>query len=866
MVSSEQIGAAAIAGVVDRPRLYSILNSTLVRVCVVQAPSGAGKTTLLRSWLLQNDEADTVAWVSLGQGITTRSGFWQHVVASAERLGEMSKQTAEEVRRQLSVSVDPVRIASAVLAAAGQVVLVLDAYEHLGDVAREIDEDLARLLVAVPTLRVLVTTRAQTALTGLTLHDGVARVITLSDLALTPGEVGQLLTEQAGIDDDRLARTIAGITRGFPLTVRAVTLAIAQLGRIPRTDSREWDAIVASKLEGLLPDAAAVQFVTDTSVPPYVDENLAQLLSGNPDTLELLQLLEHNGFGRWIPYARDRPVFQYVETIRDTFRSRAVADAERFRRSCVMTAGWLLENEEVVDQALLFAIEAEDYALADRVFVALVISNPDAYITTRFLAPLSKVPDAALREYPMLAFGYGLALMTSPLLRLESPRVFRIAIDSPEYPAYLEPSIDAFSHASMRAISWRLAAAHPASADASLDAARMVDALDPEVLAQYGEHVGTILRQLCFSIWQGGYIEEAIATASRSVALCTKPASRNYSMVYGAAIHAFAGDTVQAAELVVSIDADAWPPEMRASSMNGMGRLAEAYVCLDALDFAGAADALRESGTNPRTSEYWPFLTAAAVNSRHGLGHARAEAERVTRELEDPVTPPGVGDNVATENLYSTLALAWLAAGDQRTAARLLSQRAAESPYLTAARVASLLVSGRDRAALEHAQQGLELPGHTTRTRAETQVFGAVAALRQREPELAWTWLGAAAVAWETAGVRVHLAFLEPRDRRALWEFSRDRDATALQHYLDIPISAARVSLVAELTNREEIVLGKLAAHESIRAVAESLSVSPHTIKTQLQSIYRKLGVSSRAAALEVARELGLLRDTLSGQ
>jgi LuxR family maltose regulon positive regulatory protein len=43
--------------------------------------------------------------------------------------------------------------------------------------------------------------------------------------------------------------------------------------------------------------------------------------------------------------------------------------------------------------------------------------------------------------------------------------------------------------------------------------------------------------------------------------------------------------------------------------------------------------------------------------------------------------------------------------------------------------------------------------------------------------------------------------------------------------------------------------------------MADALVVSPHTIKTQLQGLYRKLGVSSRRSAVVVARELGLLGD-----
>jgi LuxR family maltose regulon positive regulatory protein len=41
--------------------------------------------------------------------------------------------------------------------------------------------------------------------------------------------------------------------------------------------------------------------------------------------------------------------------------------------------------------------------------------------------------------------------------------------------------------------------------------------------------------------------------------------------------------------------------------------------------------------------------------------------------------------------------------------------------------------------------------------------------------------------------------------------------------------------------------------------MAEALVVSPNTIKTQVSSIYRKLGVSRRAEAMTVAAQLHLL-------
>ena len=43
------------------------------------------------------------------------------------------------------------------------------------------------------------------------------------------------------------------------------------------------------------------------------------------------------------------------------------------------------------------------------------------------------------------------------------------------------------------------------------------------------------------------------------------------------------------------------------------------------------------------------------------------------------------------------------------------------------------------------------------------------------------------------------------------------------------------------------------------RQIAQSLYVAPSTIRTQVKSIYRKLGVSSRGAAVEEAHVRGLI-------
>jgi len=45
----------------------------------------------------------------------------------------------------------------------------------------------------------------------------------------------------------------------------------------------------------------------------------------------------------------------------------------------------------------------------------------------------------------------------------------------------------------------------------------------------------------------------------------------------------------------------------------------------------------------------------------------------------------------------------------------------------------------------------------------------------------------------------------------------------------------------------------------STREISRELSVSVTTVRSQIQAIYRKLGVSSRAEAVTQAHQLGLL-------
>lgn len=61
------------------------------------------------------------------------------------------------------------------------------------------------------------------------------------------------------------------------------------------------------------------------------------------------------------------------------------------------------------------------------------------------------------------------------------------------------------------------------------------------------------------------------------------------------------------------------------------------------------------------------------------------------------------------------------------------------------------------------------------------------------------------------------------------------------------------------LTRRERVILAHLALPLTLSEIAESLYVTRNTVKSQVRSIYLKLGVADRESALAVGRARGLV-------
>ena len=115
------------------------------------------------------------------------------------------------------------------------------------------------------------------------------------------------------------------------------------------------------------------------------------------------------------------------------------------------------------------------------------------------------------------------------------------------------------------------------------------------------------------------------------------------------------------------------------------------------------------------------------------------------------------------------------------------------------------------------------------------------------------------------AGAKGYL--LKDTDRQTL--FSAIRAAARGETLFQPEVLARLLSKVGEksftssatfdLTEREREVLASVARGERSKEIALKLKITERTVKAHLASIYNKLGVDSRAAAIAVASQNGLL-------
>lgn len=789
-----------------RPRLLERLESW-PDITVVQGPLGSGKTVLLAAWVASL--AAPVLWCEPEEG--------RLPIAELEAF-----------------------------ASAGAGVLVIDRGERIDGADFE---RLGSLIDRAPRLRVAVATRSGSTARELSAaSDAAVDLIGRDELRVVPEE----LRDAGLLDDDEARSELLRGAEGLMIAVRAglddvLRGASGAQGRMRRLLRIELGA-----------PSEAYEWALRLALLDRVDRGILTAWA-IPD--EVVARLDGGGIAEWDgDWLRMHPFLRGV--LAEDAAEEVPADERRTLLAAAVRST-LIRCEPL--QALRIAFEMDDLELATEVAFANMVELLEARDET--YAVFRSVRASRLRGYPGLTVMLVLLSNMAPDTR---PRAIQLLATESLFQR-LQPSRglhrERVAYRGFEAAALRLT---PFSSRALplirqvVDDLRALSVEDQDALGRMGPmlqvHLGIgalYLRDIelarrCFDLADALHVE-----AGRL--------DRVDPLSMRAGLAALSGELPLARRLLAEADAAEWPPGWRDSSPADFFHLGRAIVAIEEGDAGLAEDCLAAAGPLSEMIEHWPIYAFARALRDRLAGEVEAGLSRLQRLREQrssaPLTPMARGLLDAAE---AELHLAGGSPGAARSAAAR-SARHSSSCCIALAR-AELALDRPSEAALR-AYRVLGFKGLTPRNRLEAELVLACAALRADHEIDAAAIIPRIVELARTTGMRAPLRAVLPRDREALataLRYGGGDEETAALVGVDMGPAEAAPRLDQSLSPREQAVLEVLVETGSIDEIAARLYVSRNTVKSQLRTVYRKLGVSSRDAALTRAAVLGLLDGPLA--
>jgi LuxR family transcriptional regulator, maltose regulon positive regulatory protein len=879
--------AQATLRLIDRDDLLTALDRAVARkVTVISAPAGSGKTSLLRSWAGRPGQPYRVAMVQVQRGQHDAQQFWLALLGAVRRAtGQAGEGDAPAATPEFNGPVMAGRVLAELQDQRGPVVLVIDDLHELR--SPEALAQLGQLLAGLPPQAhaVLATRRDQ----RLRLHRlrlaGELAEIRGADLRFTEPEAGEMLAASG------IALSAAGVallhqrTEGWAAGLRLAAISLAGhpdperfVAEFSGSDRTVAEYLVAEMLER---QPGEVQDLLLATAPlDRVNGELGDLLTGRPGSERiLLDLEDANAFvvsldpGRtWFRYHH-----LFADLLRLELRRRRPDEVPALHRRA---AHWLARHGQVTD-AIWHTQAAGDWHDAARLLA------DHAFSLT--LDGQAQSMQALLQAFPPGADQSELALARAGSYlvqgRLDETAAHLAVAQAHARTALAErrPGLQVAVASLKLSLATRrgdLAGvveqvsflSSPAGGHSAAGHSAEETALDRELRAVALMNLGTV------EAWSLG-----IADAERHLregAVLARQIGRPYLEVsclaqlgFAAKIHPFAITKARCREAITAAERHGWGAEplitpalvTLAGAVIWTGDLDEGERWLQRAGRALQADA--GPGIRVLIHIAGGMLQACRGHLRHALGEFHA-AEGLRSKL---VGSHALASQVAGWMLAIQARLGRL--GEARAFLATLDDERARSGEIGNARAAIALAEGDPAAALRALRDVLggtaPVVGYLTVT--EAQLLAGLA-YRELGEQRAAHQAAERALALAEAD-RPVLPFLMTDSRKLLEALPRRQTAHAalltdiLDVMHDIRHDAASLAPggqrpsppVEELSPGELRVLRYLPTNLSRPEIATELSVSPNTVSTQIRSIYAKLGVRGRSAAVQRARELRLL-------
>lgn len=862
-----KVVAAPAAGIHGRPRLQrDVLVRERLLACLddqvplayVHGPAGSGKTVLLADWA-RRPSAGRGVWITVDDAHRFRTPFW---IAVGETLAEAGFVGPDDVlasaREAMGATSDLRDLLVRGMRQLGEITLVIDNAGRLDDATVE---DVVEVLCAVPTVRVVAAgRRAGVWVAAHTRMRLDVASVSPADLALTLAETGRL-GGVSGVERERLFRA----SEGHPLVVRAHLLEAQTAGDVGAEDALEQHvlAIMAALEESLQ------RFVRRTVVADTLTLDLALALVGDPEgaegrerdsrqtVLAHLEAIEDRGLGMW---SEGGSVFRYTTALRMTLRGRLQRQSPQtyvaLRRR---VAEWALAGGRFFD-ALQIGAELDDLDMVDCAvragFVTLGMAHDQG--VRELLGHLSL---ARLRDRPMTALILALVYNAEVATRPKALTLFALAIVSSRTRGRRLGLADRIGLRSIENGARRVTGRPSRRIAASI--AQMLDEMPGDVRQELSEALPVIYSQLGITWLYTGETGQAVESFENALAAAIgtgRSVAALHPLALLAGTHALMGNMVDAEEYVQRAQEASWPDGWRTGYPGTFYQLGQSLRALERMDLDAAQMHLDLLAGEVATTEHWAPLAYAQGWADLAAGHAEAgliRLEEVARHHGRRRGTTAIGDAIV-EKMRVVLAVA---------SGRAPWTADAADGVLGTARLAVLrgwvaLLGGHGDKALEHLARGARDDSETPRGRTERSGVLVAALLRAGDEDAAAVALTRFAALLDAYRLRLPLLLLPGTDRAAMVALAeRTGDDVAHRVLTDVAVADVFPSSapVPTLTPREIVVLHELVQAPSSQEIAERLQVSTNTVRSQMRTLYRKLGAGSRQEALVAAERYGLL-------
>jgi LuxR family maltose regulon positive regulatory protein len=884
---------------VERSRLLDELNAAFSHpLTLVSASAGSGKTTLLSAWVAASKQllslgrtklraerrgAEPVcAWLSLDSLDNEPIRFWLSVIAALRTCLPTFGEAAREMLHSpqaLPLSTILTTLLDEMEQADRDIILLLDDYHVISD--QVIHESLLFLLDHPPAnLHLVLSTRTNPEL-PLSRFRVRSQMIEIrdQDLRFTRQEAASFLTEGMGLPlSEEDVATLSERTEGW---IAGLQLAALSLRKREDLSSfvKDFGGSHRYLLDYVQQDILAQlpltlqDFMLQTSILTRMNAALCQMVTAAPDEPACQQMLEElertNLFV--VPLDEQRQWYRFHDLFREALRARLQARQPELLPLLHIRAARFYEAQSEWQEAITHALATPDYPYAARL---MELAAPAFWLSGEGRTVHSWVfslPDPVLCAHTRLALDATLRLLSNSV-NLSNKTLFaslaaQVELTFKRMEGILRRKQElSLSDAEVELISRRLRLLH-----ALIESRAVIKRGDKErlrLLVQEtealppNEEVSWKMIPLSFAVWltvmlQGEgtslihrLLEEKQLMSEAGDALGTIRIMTWLALAYtqAAQLHLAKLECLEALALIEQIRGH--------TPLSG-------YVYYSLFNVSYARNRLEEASRwlqrLLRSAQDWQQVELLVMGEIYSvrLGLAKGDlstAQQALHRLEALVEQEGFANHAPW--VITLRVQLWLAQGNLAEATEWAAQTTFSPDTWDPLHRWELLMLVRVSLAqqqygsavetLERLSQHFDQPGDIP-TALEWMALYVVALQQSGQKEQAVRVATRLAQMTGSEGyARVYLDVGEPIIKQA-------REVLHPQH------AEAQRGSVSPLSLQEQRVLHRLVAGQTYAEMAEALVVSPNTIKTQVSSIYRKLGVSRRAEAIALTARLHLL-------